>query len=389
MIMIGRKPTHVSVIPAQAGIQAIPALEPKVNLDAGLRRHDKSSLRLKRVLTAAEEGKDCKDHRCRLTAALEKFCLLLTAFTCLAYAVAVSQVSARTLNVAYPSPSWNTSLPVSMAKEFGSFSAEGLEVRPVYVRGGPVVMAALLGGDADFAVIAGVTAVTSIQRGADIVIVGGHTAYIDQVLIGAKGINKLSDLKGKVVGVTGSGGATEFATVEALARKGMVRDKDYTILYSGNSPARVNALENGLLQAAAFSAIEKVLMEQKGYPLLLETGKTIPEFPFMVIVTSRQKIKSNPAEVSAFLRAVRNSMNLIQNSKEKVIAAALKKDPTANPAVLRKSLDYTVDSFSIHLAKKNIQALVNAAKLGVNLDPSGAVDRFFVDDFMNKALTAK
>jgi NitT/TauT family transport system substrate-binding protein len=301
----------------------------------------------------------------------------------------VGVADAKTINVAYPSPSWNTSLPVSMAKEFGLFTAEGLEVQPVYVRGGPVVMAALLGGDADFAVIAGVTAVTSIQRGADIVIVGGHTAYIDQVLIGAKGVTRLGELKGKVVGVTGSGGVTEFATVEALARKGLLRDKDYTILYSGNSPARVNALENGLIQAGAFSAIEKVVMEQKGYPLLLETGKTIPEFPFMVIVTSRQKIKANPLEVMAFLRAVRNSMHLIQNSKEKVVTAALKKDPSANVSVLRKSLDYTVDSFSINLAKKNIQALVNAAKLGVNLDAPGATEKFFLEDFMNKVLSSK
>jgi NitT/TauT family transport system substrate-binding protein len=301
----------------------------------------------------------------------------------------VGAAVAKTINVAYPSPSWNTSLPVSMAKEFGLFTAEGLEVQPVYVRGGPVVMAALLGGDADFAVIAGVTAVTSIQRGADIVIVGGHTAYIDQVLIGAKGVTRLSELKGKVVGVTGSGGVTEFATVEALARKGLLRDKDYTILYSGNSPARVNALENGLIQAGAFSAIEKVVMEQKGYPLLLETGKTIPEFPFMVIVTSRQKIKAHPSEVMAFLRAVRNSMHLIRNSKEKVVTAALKKDPNTNVSVLRKSLDYTVDSFSINLAKKNIQALVNAAKLGLNLDAPGAAEKFFLDDFMNKVLSSK
>jgi len=303
--------------------------------------------------------------------------------------ILAASVRAKTINVAYPSPSWNTSLPVSMAKEFGLFSAEGLEVRPVYVRGGPVVMAALMGGDADFAVIAGVTAVTSIQRGAEIAIVGGHTAYIDQVLIGAKGVTRLSDLKGKVVGVTGSGGVTEFATVEALGRKGLVRDRDYTILYSGNSPARVNALENGILQAAAFSAVEKVVLEQKGYPLLLETGKTIPEFPFMVIVASRQKIKSNPQEVSTFLRAVRNSMNLIQNSREKVIAAALRKDSTASAAVLRKSLDYTVDSFSIQLAKRNVQALVNAAKLGVNVDAPGALEKFFVDEFMNKVLTSK
>src|ERR1044071_3768504 len=280
---------------------------------------------------------------------------------------APSTAEAKTLNVAYPSRSWNTSLPVSMAKEFGLFAAEGLDVRPVYVRGGPVVMAALLGGDADFAVIAGVTAVTSIQRGAYIVIVGGHTAYIDQVLVGARGVNKLSDLKGKVIGVTGSGGVTEFATVEALARKGLVRDRDYTLLYSGNSPARVNALENGLVQAAAFSAIEKVVMEQRGYPVLLDTGKTIPEFPFMVIVATRQKIRTNPDEVTAFLRAAGNSMGAIQNSKDRVIATALKKDPGANATVLRKSLDYVAESFSIQLTRKNIQALLRGAKLNEKL----------------------
>jgi hypothetical protein len=82
-------------------------------------------------------------------------------------------------------------------------------------------------------------------------------------------------------------------------------------------------------------------------------------------------------------------MNLIQNSKEKVIAAALNKDPAANASVLRKSLDYTVDSFSITLGKKNIQALVSAAKLGVNLDAPGGMDKFFVDEFMNRVLSAK
>ena len=60
------------------------------------------------------------------------------------------------------------------------------------------------------------------------------------------------------------------------------------------------------------------------------------------------------------------------DQQRKSIAAALKKDPNANVSVLRKSLDYTVDSFSINLSKKNIQALVNAAKLGVNLDAPGA-----------------
>jgi ABC-type nitrate/sulfonate/bicarbonate transport system substrate-binding protein len=300
-----------------------------------------------------------------------------------------STTHAKTLTVAYPSPSWNTSLPVSIAREFGLFAAAGLDVQPVYVRGGPVVMAALLSGEADYAIMAGVTAVTSIYRGAEVVIVGGHTAYIDQVLVGAKNVTRLSDLKGKVVGVTGAGGVTEFATVEALARKGLVRDKDYSVMYAGNSPARVNALETGVIQAGAFSANEKVVMEERGFPLLLETGKTLPEFPFMVVVASRQKVKINGAEVAAFLGAMRSAMTLIQTHKDKVIAAAVKKDPKANVNVLRKSLDYTLDSFSIALGKRNIQALVSAARLNVNLDAPGGSEKYFVDDYLTKALGSK
>src|SRR5258706_1666846 len=250
-------------------------------------------------------------------------------------------------------------------------------------------MAALLSGEANYAIMAGVTAVTSIARGADVVIVGGHTAYIDQVLVGVRSVAKLSDLKGKVVGVTGAGGVTEFATVEALARKGLVRDKDYSVMYAGNSPARVSALESGVIHAGAFSANEKVVMEERGFPLLLETGKTLPEFPFMVVVTYRQKLKANPSEVLAFLRALRNAMSVIQTGQDKVIAAAVKKDPNANVNVLRKSLDYTLDSFSIALAKKNIQALLSAAKLNVNLDAPGGAEKYFVDEFLMKALSAK
>ena len=86
---------------------------------------------------------------------MKKVFLALVSSMLVLHWLVVGEATAKTINVAYPSPSWNTSLPVSMAKEFGLFAAEGLEVQPVYVRGGPVVMAALLGGDADFAVIGG------------------------------------------------------------------------------------------------------------------------------------------------------------------------------------------------------------------------------------------
>jgi ABC-type nitrate/sulfonate/bicarbonate transport system substrate-binding protein len=79
-------------------------------------------------------------------------------------------------------------------------------------------------------------------------------------------INTLNDLKGKVVGVTGAGGIAEFATVEGLARRGFIRDRDYKILYGvGNSPARAHALEIEKIQASPFSFTEKLELERKAF----------------------------------------------------------------------------------------------------------------------------
>jgi NitT/TauT family transport system substrate-binding protein len=270
-----------------------------------------------------------------------------------------------------------------MGREFGMFTAEGLEVTPVYIRGGPVVIAALISGDVDYAIMAGVTAVTSINRGADLVVVGGHTSQIDQVLMGAKGVSSLKDLRGKTIGVTGSGGVTEFATVEALTRNGLLRDRDYKLMYSGTSPVRVKALETGIIQAAPFSATERVIMERQGFPAILEIGKAIPEFPFVVVIANRQKVKSRPPEIVSLLKGVRNSIELIQNDREKVLAAAAKKEPGSDISILRRSLSFTADTYSISLTKRNIEALLHAAKIHT---PAGGTDKFFTDEFLLRAL---
>jgi ABC-type nitrate/sulfonate/bicarbonate transport system substrate-binding protein len=207
--------------------------------------------------------------------------------------------------------------------------------------------------------------------------------------MGAKGVSKLTDLRGKVIGVTGSGGVTEFATVEALARNGLVRDKDYKLLYAGTSPTRVRALETGIVQAAPFSAKETVLLERQGFPMILEIGKALPEFPFVVIVAHRQKLKAKPAVITGLLRGLRNSMTLIQNDREKVLAAAARKEPGSDISVLRKSLSYSADTYSIALTKKNIDALLYAAKISASQDKPANVERYFTDEFIAKALSAR
>src|SRR5437867_10806998 len=194
-------------------------------------------------------------------------------------------VAAKPVTFAYQTPTLNSTLPLIVGVDFGFFSTEGLEVKTVFIRGGPTAIAALVGGDVDYALVAGVPAVRAIAQGAPLTIVSGMQPYMDYTLIGAKGVTTLNDLKGKVVGVTGAGGIAEFASVEGLAKKGLVRDRDYKILYGvGNSSARAQALEAGRIHASPFSFMEKLELERKGLAVLFDIGQVMPRFPFLVIV---------------------------------------------------------------------------------------------------------
>ena len=137
---------------------------------------------------------------------------------------------------------------------------------------------------------------------------------MDYTLIGAKGISQLNDLKGKIVGVTGAGGIAEYAAVEGLAKKGLVRDRDYKILYGvGNSPSRAQALEAGRIQASPFSFLERLELEQKGFPVLFEIGKVLPGFPFVVILAAKRKVETDPEGVVALLRGMKRGSRLSQD----------------------------------------------------------------------------
>ncbi len=144
--------------------------------------------------------------------------------------ISVETLEAKSVTFAYQTPTLSATLPIVVGLHFGFFASEGLEVKPVFVRGGPTAVAALIGGNVDYTLVAGVPAVRAIAQGAPLMIVGGIQPYVDYTLIGAKGIANLVDLKGKIVGVTGAGGIAEFAAVEGLAKKGLVRDLELTLM---------------------------------------------------------------------------------------------------------------------------------------------------------------
>jgi NitT/TauT family transport system substrate-binding protein len=296
-------------------------------------------------------------------------------------------LEAKPVTFAYQTPTLSSTLPIIVGMEFGFFAAEGLEVKPVFIIGGPTAIAALIGGDVDYTLAAAVPTVRAITQGAPLAIVGGIQPTIDYTLIGAKGISTVNDLKGRVVGVTGAGGIAEFASVEGLAKKGLVRDRDYKILYGvGNSPARAQALEAGRIQASPFSFSEKLELERKGFPVLFDIGQTLSGFPFVVIASSRRKAETDPDGTTALLRGKMRCMDLIFTDKEKVIAAAVKKGSFGDPGTIRKVVEHFAGLYSISITKGEIEAAIAAARLEAEAKKLGGAEKFFIGTFAAKAL---
>ena len=321
---------------------------------------------------------------------MKEFKSIVLVALCAAVVFIHAAADAKPVTFAYQTPTLGSTLPLVVGMEFGYFAAEGLDLKSVFIIGGPTATAALIGGDVDYALIAGVPAVRAIAAGAPLVIVGGMQPYIDYTLMGAKGIASLNDLRGKVVGVTGAGGIAEFASVEGLAKKGFVRDRDYKILYGvGNSPARAQALEAGRIQASPFSFMEKIELERKGFSTLFDIGEVVSNFPFVTIVSTRKKAEGDPDGVVALLRGLKRGIDALKTDPEKVIAMVLKKKSYGDAATVRKVVEHFAGAYSVAITREEIEGAINAAHIEGEAKKLGGADKFFIGSFSAKALGRK
>src|SRR5215813_2442441 len=107
----------------------------------------------------------------------------------------------KSLRVVFVSLSWNNQLPFRIAIARGFFKDQGLAVEPIFVRGGPTALAALISGDVDFASVGGAQApIRSRAKGLDIHIIASQSNYTNYTLLGSKEAKNVEELRGKIIG---------------------------------------------------------------------------------------------------------------------------------------------------------------------------------------------
>ena len=291
----------------------------------------------------------------------------------------------QAVTVALVSPSWNTGLPAAVARGAGFFKEEALDVRPVTLSSsGPIMMALLMSGQADFVIAGAVAILRGIARGAPVVVVAGHLNRMSYALMADKRLKTVADLKGKTIGITGIGGMGEFTVVESLRRQGMIKDRDFSVLNIEGGPlARIAALKTGKVQAVPLTPGQRVQAENDGFTMLLDTRETLTEIPSTVVASTREFAGSSPDKTVRFLRALEKAMELIRRDKDKAIALGVRSGLRGDLGIERKALDYYAADLDIRLKKENITALLK------QIDISEPPQRFFDERYLTQAVAPR
>jgi NitT/TauT family transport system substrate-binding protein len=227
-----------------------------------------------------------------------------------------------------------------VAQEAGLFKKHGLDAT-LKVLNSQVAAQALVAGEVDV-ISTGPDLVNIRLQGAPVKYIGGTLQRFIFQLWGAKGLNSLTDLKGKTVAVTTPRTSTEIATREALKKTGVISDKDVSFLYLQTIPAILTAVMSGKTSAGTLSAPNTLKARDSGLILLLDIAQTNVPGLHLAYGTTERIIKSTPNSLYAFVKAVAEATALSKQNPS-VAKKAIGKYTDTDDA---KIIDGTYDQFA-------------------------------------------
>ena len=293
----------------------------------------------------------------------------------------------KNIRIVFVSLSWNNQLPIHVAIAKGFFKDQGLTLEPIFVRGGPIAITALISGNVDFASVGGAQApIRSNARGLDLHIIASLSNYTNYTLLGSKDAKNIEDLRGKIIGVTGAGAFSDFAIRIYLKRNNLDPDKDATLRAIGPTALRAIALEKGLIAAAPFSAEDTIRLLDKGFPMIVNLNEAL-RIPQSVFVTRGEMLQKYPETTKRFLKAVILGMQFAKHNKQEAIKTGYASGLKGEPDVVNRAYDLFSPGYATDLsvAHDGIQIMLDEDIRAGVVDKNFTLDRVINDKLLKQA----
>jgi ABC-type nitrate/sulfonate/bicarbonate transport system substrate-binding protein len=211
--------------------------------------------------------------------------------------------NAETVRAGYTSRDLNY-LPFFLAQKRGFHAKEGLQVDLVSIGRSDVQLQALVTGDLHFANInADGIIIWNERSGGNLKVAAGSSNAAPYLLIGAKNISRIEDLKGQRLGVASLRGGATSILLSYLKSKGLIYPRDFSmVVISGGTPARLSALEGGAIAGAVLGIPYGDIAVDKGFPSLGDTMEVISTYQFNAININPAWAEKNRSSVVKFIK---------------------------------------------------------------------------------------
>ena len=249
-----------------------------------------------------------------------------------------SSIHAEKLSIAYGAIGGGQ-LPLFVTEAAGLFKRHGLDIELVFIEGGSRAATALISGQTP--IIGGDPSalVLTASRGSDVAMIATMTNTLPYFMAARAEIKTKEDLKGKRLGISRFGSASDFVTRMALEGLGLVPDKDVAIVQVGAVPTRFAALESGAIHATVLTPPTNLLAKKKGFTILVNVAALGLKIPNSVIGTTRFYLNSHRDIVRRFLLAYLEGIKVLKTDASFSMKTLAKYSRVTDPESLREAYE--------------------------------------------------
>ncbi len=232
-----------------------------------------------------------------------------------------------------------------MAHETGAWKEMGIDSDLVHIPSSSRVVAAFEAREIDASILDWVVAFTSVAAGANGRIVAAITNRQVFSVIGAKGVTKPEDVKGKRFGITRVGSSTHTASLLALDVWGL-KPSDVNFIQLQEVPAILSALQAGQVDVGTVSPPTNTRAVKAGFNELINLAADGPEYPSVGVGTTQELINNSPEFVRALVAGYSLGVKRFRSDPERAVQVLQKYLKIDDQATLQD----TQKQFSRYLA---------------------------------------
>lgn len=233
--------------------------------------------------------------------------------------------------------------PLWAAAKQGFFERQGLDIQPVLIQGADKSVMALVGGSVAISGAAADAPIGAVERGVDLVSVGGVINGLSHMIMGAKNYKTYEDLRGATIGSSGLTSGTAFVLRRVLKAKGLEYPRDYKLINVGGSAQAFAALSSGQIAASIIAAPLSFEAAEMGFNVIGKVAEVIPNFQLTVLTARRSWAEANRPLVVRFMKAMALTTRWLYENKRAAIEF-LTREMKLKPGHAEKGWEYYTEN---------------------------------------------